>query len=72
MTPASPAQPICSISKSVRVRTRRAMVVRKAIQMAETMRTPFVDLVGNMSYLYVPEIDKRINLFDKSKAEEMA
>jgi hypothetical protein len=29
-------------------------------------------VVENMSYLYVPEIDKRIELFSKSRGEEMA
>jgi len=29
-------------------------------------------VVENMSYLYVPEIDKKIELFGKSRGEEMA
>jgi hydrogenase maturation protease len=29
-------------------------------------------VVENMSYLYVPEIDKRIELFGKGKGEEMS
>jgi len=40
--------------------------------MARKMDKPILGLVENMSYLYVPEIDKRIELFGKSKGEEMA
>jgi len=48
------------------------MIVRKAISMARQMDKPILGVVENMSYLYVPEIDKRIELFGKSKGEEMA
>ncbi|OGO19704.1 MAG: ATP-binding protein [Chloroflexi bacterium RBG_16_50_9] len=49
-----------------------AMVVRKAVNMARQMSKPILGVVENMSYLYVPEIDKRIELFGKSRGEEMA
>ncbi len=49
-----------------------AMIVRKAIHMARKMDKPVLGVVENMSYLYVPEIDKRIELFGKGKGEEMA
>jgi len=49
-----------------------AMVVRKAVKMAQQMGKPILGVVENMSYLYVPEIDKRIELFGKSRGEEMA
>ena len=49
-----------------------AMVVRKAINMAQKMDKPILGVVENMSYLYVPEIDKRIELFGASKGQEMA
>ena len=49
-----------------------AMVVRKAVNMAQKMNKPILGVVENMSYLYVPEIDKRIELFGKSKGELMA
>ena len=49
-----------------------AMIVRKAINMAQKMDKPVLGVVENMSYLYVPEIDKRIELFGKSRGEEMA
>ena len=49
-----------------------SMVVRKAINMARHMDKPILGVVENMSYLYVPEIDKKIELFGKSRGEEMA
>ena len=49
-----------------------AMVVRKAVKMAQQMGKPILGVVENMSYLYVPEIDKKIELFGKSRGEEMA
>jgi Mrp family chromosome partitioning ATPase len=48
------------------------MVVKKAVKMAQQMGKPILGVVENMSYLYVPEIDKKIELFGKSQAEEMA
>lgn len=49
-----------------------AMVVRKAVRMAEQMKKPILGVVENMSHLYVPEINKKIELFGKSRGEEMA
>jgi Mrp family chromosome partitioning ATPase len=49
-----------------------AMVVRKAVKMARQMDKTILGVVENMSYLYVPEIDKKIELFGKSRGEEMA
>jgi hydrogenase maturation protease len=49
-----------------------AMVVRKAVKMARQMGKPILGVVENMSHLYVPEIDKKIELFGKSRGEEMA
>jgi len=49
-----------------------AMVVRKAVNMVEKMNKTILGVVENMSYLYVPEIDKRIELFGRSRGEEMA
>jgi len=48
------------------------MIVRKAINMAQKMGKPVVGVVENMSYLYVPEIDKKVEVFGKSRGEEMA
>jgi len=48
------------------------MVVRKAVNMAQKMGKTVLGVVENMAYLYVPEIDKRIELFGRSRGEEMA
>ncbi|MFC1918520.1 P-loop NTPase [Chloroflexota bacterium] len=48
------------------------MIVRKAVKMAQQMDKHVVGVVENMSYLYVAEIDRKIELFGKSRAEEMA
>ncbi len=49
-----------------------AMIVRKAVNMAKHMNKPILGVIENMSYLYVAEIDKKIELFGKSRGEEMA
>ena len=49
-----------------------AMVVRKAVHMAQQMGKPLLGVVENMSYLYIPEIDKKVELFGKSRGDEMA
>ena len=48
------------------------MIVRKAVKMAGHMGKPVVGVVENMSYLYLPEIDKKIEVFGRSRGEEMA
>jgi len=48
------------------------MIVKKVVRMAQKMDKQVLGVVENMSYLYVPEIDKRIELFGKSRGEEMA
>lgn len=48
------------------------MIVRKAVRMAGTLEKPILGVVENMSYLYLPELDKRIELFGRSRADEMA
>jgi Mrp family chromosome partitioning ATPase len=49
-----------------------AMIVRKAVNMAKSMNKPILGVVENMAYLYVAEIDKKIELFGKSHGEEMS
>jgi len=48
------------------------MIVRKAVNMARKMEKRVLGVVENMSYLYVPEIDKRVEIFGRSRGEEMA
>lgn len=49
-----------------------AMVVRKAIKMTQQMNVPIIGVVENMSYFTLPDSGKRLELFGKSKSEEMA
>ncbi len=48
------------------------MIVRKAVDLALKMEKTIIGLVENMSYLYVEEIDRKIELFGASKAEAVA
>ncbi len=48
------------------------MIVKRAVNMARNMGKPVLGVFENMSYLYIPEIDKRIELFGGSKGKEMA
>ena len=48
------------------------MVVKKAVRMAKQMSIPIIGVVENMSYFLLPDSGKRIELFGKSKGEEMA
>lgn len=49
-----------------------AMVVRKAVKMAQMMKIPVLGVVENMSYLVLPETGKRLEIFGKSRGAEMA
>jgi Mrp family chromosome partitioning ATPase len=48
------------------------MIVRKAVNMAQKMGKKVVGVVENMSYLYLPELEKRIEVFGRSRGQEMA
>jgi Mrp family chromosome partitioning ATPase len=48
------------------------MIVRKALNMAEMMKKRVLGVVENMSYLYVPELDRKLELFGPGRGEEMA
>jgi len=48
------------------------MIVMKAIKMAGKMNTRVLGLIENMSYLLVPETGQKMEVFGKSKGEEMA
>jgi hydrogenase maturation protease len=47
------------------------MIVRKAVNMAQKMEKRVLGVIENMSYFYVPEIDKKIEIFGRSRAEQM-
>ncbi len=49
-----------------------AMVVRKTVQMTQKMNIPILGVVENMSYFILPETGKKLELFGKSRADEMA
>ena len=50
-----------------------SMVVRKAVKMAqEAMHIPILGVVENMSYFLLPESGKSIEIFGRSRGEEMA
>jgi hydrogenase maturation protease len=48
------------------------MIARKAVNMVKEMDKRILGVVENMSYLYVPEIEKKIEVFGKSRGEEIA
>jgi Mrp family chromosome partitioning ATPase len=64
--------PICGVIIVSSPQDLATMIVKKAVNMARTMEKPIIGVVENMSYLYVPEIDKKIEIFGKSRGEEMA
>ena len=48
------------------------MIVRKAVNMAGMMNIPVLGLVENMSYALCPDCGKKIEIFGKSKLDEVA
>jgi len=48
------------------------MVVKKAVKMARTLNVRVLGVVENMSYLVLPETGKRMEVFGRSRGEEMA
>ena len=48
------------------------MVVRKAVNMARKMNIPILGVIENMSYLVTPDTGKKIEVFGKSRGDEMA
>jgi Mrp family chromosome partitioning ATPase len=48
------------------------MIVKKAVRMAQKMNVRVLGVVENMSYLILPETGKKLEVFGKSRGEEMA
>jgi len=46
--------------------------VVRATRMFERVNVHIIGLVENMAYLYVPEVDKKFEIFGRSRGEEMA
>lgn len=49
-----------------------AMVVKKAVRMARQLDIPILGIVENMSYFILPGSKKKLELFGKSRSQEMA
>jgi Mrp family chromosome partitioning ATPase len=49
-----------------------AMVVKKAVRMAQQMKIPILGVVENMSYFIPPGSKKKLELFGKSRRQEMS
>jgi Mrp family chromosome partitioning ATPase len=49
-----------------------SMIVSKAVNMAKKMNIPILGIIENMSYLKCPDCGKEINVFGKSRIEEVA
>jgi len=49
-----------------------AMIVRKAVNMAQKMGKSVLGVVENMSYLQLPDMDKKMEIFGPSRGQEMA
>ena len=48
------------------------MIVGKAVNMAKMMNVPILGIVENMSYITCPDCGKKINVFGKSRLDEIA
>ena len=48
------------------------MIVAKAVNMAQKMDVPVLGVVENMSYIECPDCGKKIEVFGKSKLDEVA
>ena len=48
------------------------MIVEKALKMANLMEIPVMGMVENMSYIACPDCDKHIEVFGKSRVDEIA
>ena len=48
------------------------MIVRKAVKMARKLDVRVLGVIENMSYLLLPETGKKLEVFGRSKGDEMA
>lgn len=49
-----------------------AMIVKKAVKMARKLNVRVLGVIENMSYLLLPETGRKLEVFGRSKGEEMA
>jgi Mrp family chromosome partitioning ATPase len=66
------AIPICGVIDVFTPQELTEMIVKKAVRMAQKMNVRVLGVVENMSYLVLPETGKQLEVFGKSKGEEMA
>ncbi len=64
--------PLSGVIVSFTPQNLTSMVARKAVKMAQIMKVPVLGVVENMSYFIVPGTGERIEIFGKSKGDEMA
>jgi hydrogenase maturation protease len=48
------------------------MIVKKAVNMVKEMNKPVIGVIENMSYFRLPGTDEKIEIFGRSRAEEIA
>ncbi len=64
--------PLSGVIVSFTPQDLTSMVARKVVKMAQIMKVPVLGVVENMSYFLVPATGERIDIFGKSKGDEMA
>jgi hydrogenase maturation protease len=48
------------------------MIVKKAVNMVKEMNKPIIGIIENMSYLLLPGTDEKVEIFGRSRVEEVA
>ena len=64
--------PLSGVIVSFTPQDLTSMVARKVVKMAQIMKVPVLGVVENMSYFLLPATGERIEIFGKSKGDEMA
>ena len=64
--------PVSGIVMVTTPQSLATMIVRKAVHMAQAVKTPIVGVVENMAYFVCPDTGKPYSIFGPSHAEEVA
>jgi NifU-like protein involved in Fe-S cluster formation len=64
--------PVSGIVMVTTPQSLASMIVRKAVHMAQAVKTPIVGVVENMAYFVCPDTDKKHFIFGPSHAQEVA
>jgi Mrp family chromosome partitioning ATPase len=67
-----PSTPISGVIDVFTPQELTEMIVKKAVKMAQKMNVRVLGVMENMSYLVLPEAAKKLEVFGRSKGEEMA